>query len=377
MPARYFFIETFNNNKSITYPDECFCNLKDNIDDWLNTYGCKKNYQQISSDLDQFDEINFNEILPVVEKKLLNEPNRFSICNYVIKNNSIHRFCYGQYTGFKMFIDAILLFITRKVRLPDLEMLVNLGDWPLIENSVNFNNKTVLIPMFSWCGSESTKDIVFPTYDITESSLENMGRVTLDMLSVQGNIDRTWKEKISKLFWRGRDSNRERLKLIKIGKENEHLINASLTNFFFFKDLINEYGPQQDRISFFKFFDFKYQMNVDGTVAAYRLPYLLISDSLLFKQDSPYYEHFYSNLKKWEHFIPVKRDLSDLIEKIEWAIANDEKAHSIALQGQNYARNNLLPQDIFCYHVQLLNVRTSNLIIIIFQKFVKKINEFD
>lgn len=79
--------------------------------------------------------------------------------------------------------------------------------------------------------------------------------VTMDMLSVQGNIDRVWDEKIAQLFWRGRDSSRERLELIKIGRQHSDLINASLTNFFFFRDLEKEYGPTVDRISFFKFFD--------------------------------------------------------------------------------------------------------------------------
>lgn len=75
-----------------------------------------------------------------------------------------------------MFMDAILLFITRRVRLPDLEILVNLGDWPLIKDKISINGKQILVPMFSWCGSEDTWDIVLPTYDITESSLENLGR---------------------------------------------------------------------------------------------------------------------------------------------------------------------------------------------------------
>ncbi len=77
----------------------------------------------------------------------------------------------------------------------------------------------------------------------------------LDMLSVQGNIDKTWDQKIPKMFWRGRDASHERLKLVKIAREHSQLINASLTNFFFFKDLENEYGPKEDRVSLFKFFD--------------------------------------------------------------------------------------------------------------------------
>lgn len=64
---------------------------------------------------------------------------------------------------------------------------------------------------------------------------------------------------------------------------------------------------------------YKYQVNVDGTVAAYRFPYLLLGDSLVLKQDSQYYEHFYTVLKPWKHYVPVKRSLEDLLEKIKWA----------------------------------------------------------
>lgn len=70
---------------------------------------------------------------------------------------------------------------------------------------------------------------------------------------------------------------------------------------------------------------YKYQINIDGTVAAYRLPYLLAGDSVVLKQDSGYYEHFYNELRPWEHYIPVRADLGDLLEKIQWARDNDEE----------------------------------------------------
>lgn len=77
----------------------------------------------------------------------------------------------------------------------------------------------------------------------------------LDMLSVQGNVKYIWERRKEILFWRGRDSNKNRLNLIKISKTHPELFNASLTNFFFFKDEEDIYGPRSEHISFFKFFD--------------------------------------------------------------------------------------------------------------------------
>ena len=110
------------------------------------------------------------------------------------------------------------------------------------------------------------------------------------------------------------------------------------------------------KINFFNF-QYKYQLNLDGTVAAYRFPYLLGGDAVVLKQNSMYYEHFYRDLTPWTHYIPFKTDLSDLKEMVQWAIDNDDKARQIAKAGQNYARNHLLPQHVICYHAVLFNVR--------------------
>ncbi|XP_075233191.1 protein O-glucosyltransferase 2-like isoform X2 [Lycorma delicatula] len=280
----------------VVTPEECYCPEKD-FKKWLNTYQClSKDYKQINEDLKPFPSVNFTSFRKEALKKF-DQPGSMSVCNYVVVKNKIYRKCYGEHVGFKMFMDAILLSLTRKTVLPDIELLVNLGDWPLM----NKNSQNVF-PLFSWCGSVNTFDIVMPTYDITLSSLECMGRVSLDMLSVQGNLEKSWLEKEEKAFWRGRDSSRERLTLIEIARQNPNLFNASLTNFFFFRDMENTYGPKEKHISFFKFFD----------------------------------------------------DLSNLLELIKWAMQHDNEAKVISENGQNFAEANLLPQHIFCYYAVLL-----------------------
>lgn len=104
------------------------------------------------------------------------------------------------------------------------------------------------------------------------------------------------------------------------------------------------------------FFQYKYQLNLDGTVAAYRFPYLLAGNSLVLKQESEYYEHFYNELEPWVHFVPVKRNLENLVDLIKQMAADDTKAKEISRNGQNYARNNLTPHNILCYYMLLLQV---------------------
>lgn len=91
-------------------------------------------------------------------------------------------------------------------------------------------------------------------------------------------------------------------------------------------------------------------------MAAYRFPYLLAGNSVVLKQDSPFYEHFYKQLTPFVHYIPFKRDLSDLVEKIEWAQQNEDEVLRIIRNAQKFTRDHLLPRNILCYHVLLLKV---------------------
>ncbi|XP_070799183.1 protein O-glucosyltransferase 2 isoform X3 [Pituophis catenifer annectens] len=307
---------------------------------------CPQAIEQIQRDLAHFPAIDPDKIAKEIPQRF---GQRQSLCHYTIKDNKIYIKTHGEHVGFRIFMDAILLSLTRKVKMPDVEFFVNLGDWPLEKRKSSQDVQ----PIFSWCGSNDSKDIVMPTYDLTDSVLETMGRVSLDMMSVQANTGPPWEEKNTTAIWRGRDSRKERLELVKMSRKFPEIIDAAFTNFFFFKHDENLYGPIVKHISFFDFFKSKYQINIDGTVAAYRLPYLLAGNSLVLKQDSIYYEHFYNELQPWKHFVPFKNDLSDLMEKLQWAKDHDEEAKKIAKAGQEFARNALMGDHIFCYYFKL------------------------
>ena len=107
-------------------------------------------------------------------------------------------------------------------------------------------------------------------------NISYLHRQVLDMLSIQGNSQIPWKDKISKGmdrshgsaeksfdfhtdlsihegFFRGRDSRQERLDLVKLSKENPDLLDAGITRYFFFRDQEKSVG-KKDHISIFEFF---------------------------------------------------------------------------------------------------------------------------
>jgi len=45
-----------------------------------------------------------------------------------------------------------------------MEFVFNVGDWPIEKNLDH------PLPVFSWCGSGKTADIIFPTWDQTKNT---------------------------------------------------------------------------------------------------------------------------------------------------------------------------------------------------------------
>ncbi|XP_062867378.1 protein O-glucosyltransferase 3 isoform X2 [Trichomycterus rosablanca] len=328
------------------YHEDCDCPYSDSSD-WLDVMKCPSEDPQIQQDFSSFPSIDLQRVRQEIPKRFFNR----GVIHYSVINNRLYRRTLGKYTDFKMFSDEMLLSLMRKVRVPDVEFFINVGDWPLETRKVS--DVPGPVPIVSWCGSADARDIVLPTYDVTHSTLETMRGVSIDVLSVQGNTGPAWQNKSERAFFRGRDSREERLNLASMSRKHPDLLDAGITAYFFFREREKDLG-KAPLVGFFDFFKYKYQVNVDGTVAAYRFPYLMLGDSLVLKQDSPYYEHFYTHLSPNRHYIPIKRSLSDLIQRIQWAKENDGEVEQIAKAGQAAVRELLQPHRLYCYYYMVL-----------------------
>jgi hypothetical protein len=51
-----------------------------------------------------------------------------------------------------------------------------------------------------------------------------------------------------------------------------------------------------------------------------------------------YRQWYYDRIRPFEHYVPVRSDMSDLLEKIEWVRSHDKEAQEIARNGQALAR---------------------------------------
>lgn len=82
--------------------------------------------------------------------------------------------------------------------------------------------------------------------------------------------------------------------------------------------------------------EYKYIVNVDGHVSAFRLSLELSMGSVILLVNSSW-KIWYSNLLiPFVHYVPVLEDLSDLIDKIKWCRNNDKKCEEIAKNAKDF-----------------------------------------
>jgi len=100
---------------------------------------------------------------------------------------------------------------------------------------------------------------------------------------------------------------------------------------------------------------FKYIVVVEGHCGwADRLKVLLHSGAAVLLQETYCHEYYRLLLKPWVHYIPVRGDLGDLIERIDWAREHDGEVLEIARNAQRLAQEILTQQQMTCWSDLLL-----------------------
>ncbi|KAJ6619521.1 glycosyl transferase family 90-domain-containing protein [Mycena sp. CBHHK59/15] len=183
--------------------------------------------------------------------------------------------------------------------------------------------------------------------------------------------DVAWKDKKQQIYWRGMSNGGHiigqnyhkfpRFRLIDIARNHSDLIDAKMTRFAESHctdncdrdHIIEEYditGPQSPKEDVYHY---KYLLDVDGNTFSGRYLGLLKSGSLVFKS-TVFDEYFNDWLRPYVHYIPVQPDLSDLVEKVEWAIAHDDEARLIQETGKLFTERAMTDSQNDCYFAAVL-----------------------
>lgn len=309
--------------------------------------------EQISSDLASFphNSITKEMIDRVMENKKLVKKEALVRCT-ITNNHLSYTFPEGYRTSNGLLLTLKgLLELCIRADLPDLDFVFSIKDY-------YHDHPDVPIPVLTYSKDPAigSRSVLIPDSEALEGNYVLLHQVQ------HGISEFPWKKKKELAFWRGATTGGRytkenykklpRTKLVDLSKQHPEIIDARFTTIITESDEVKE-GLKSylaTPVSVFSHLQYKYQLLIDGHCSAFSRAYWqLNSKCLTFKQDSPYVQWFYGALKPNVHYIPVKRDLSDLLLQIQWAKKHDKDSRRIAKNAHIFFHEHLLRDDIYYY----------------------------
>ncbi|MGO9623971.1 MAG: glycosyl transferase family 90 [Steroidobacteraceae bacterium] len=106
------------------------------------------------------------------------------------------------------------------------------------------------------------------------------------------------------------------------------------------RDRLVRYGLLGGKIRQAEWGRYKFALDVDGHTNAWSnffVRLLLGCCVLKIQSEHGFRQWYYERLTPWQHYVPVRADMSDLIEKIGWCRSHDGECAEIAGAGQAFA----------------------------------------
>ena len=173
-----------------------------------------------------------------------------------------------------------------------------------------------------------------------------------------------WVKKEGKAFFRGSRTSSERDNIVLLSRTKPELIDAAYTKNQAWKSKADTLGQDPaPEVTLEEHCHFKYLFNFRGVAASFRFKHLFLCGSLVLHVGSDWNEFFYSALKPWIHYIPVKSgatqdEIQDLMEFLK---EHDDISEKIAIAGQSFVRNHLRMKDVENYWIELLTKYAAKL----------------
>jgi hypothetical protein len=284
----------------------------------------------------------------------------------------------------------------KKKSIPDCNFYINYKDQVLIHkiNGVYYNpftdafgkvpledewQKYKLGNLFSFSTIKNYQDIPFLTPDdivrifkIYTADENNKCANTYD----HPVLDVKWEDKKEIAFWRGTSTgcgndiySNPRMKLAYLSNKwsQEKILDAQIVKWAYKlkkseKDsMFNRVNTKKlnslgidlgEKVPIEELYKYKYVINVDGNVAAYRLGFLFSLNAVVFIVEGKYKLWFQDKLVENKHYISVKSDLSNLKEKIWWCKNNDDKCKEIAKNAVEFHKETFSKENMYDYMIE-------------------------
>ncbi|WCJ36648.1 hypothetical protein M5689_017836 [Euphorbia peplus] len=241
-------------------------------------------------------------------------------------------------------------------RVPDLEMMFDCVDWPVIK-TVDYSGPNATDPpvLFRYCKNDETLDIVFPDWSFwgwAETNIRPWEHIIKELK--EGNGKKRWMEREPYAYWKGNpDVADSRLDLIKCNVSEEQDWNARLYRQDWVKE--SQQGYKQSNLA--NQCVHRYKIYIEGSAWSVSEKYILACDSVTLIVKPNYYDFFTRGLIPVHHYWPINVDdkCKSIKFAVDWGNSHNQKAQAIGRAASNFIQDELKMEYVYDYMFHLLN----------------------
>ena len=286
----------------------------------------------------------------------------------------------SRYTSLLHAVRAALHILHHMFRLPQLDFFVHTGECFGMDA---LPMAKVNVPVLAQAQLDGFTGILMPWWAFLQIDWTRRYRERLQ----QASSKVAWRERQDVLFWRGSDTaclltgykestecapwNASnwllfpRSKLVLASSLFPSRVDALFTKDTVHKECEKVYDSSGLRIQEIVppevHVEYKYLAYVDGASFSDRLYWLLLTDSVVFRAQSRIRVWLDQGLQAWKHYVPVRENLTDLMDQLDWAKQNDDLCAQIAADASAFAKTHLTLEGSLFYLYQVL-LRLSGVI---------------
>ncbi|KAL2611116.1 hypothetical protein R1flu_022808 [Riccia fluitans] len=250
----------------------------------------------------------------------------------------------------------LLLLEKYKGLVPDVDLMFDCMDRPLIEKTQNFSYQSPP-PLFRYCSTKSHYDIPFPDWSFwgwKETKLEPWDQQREKIVKASAMVQ--WKDKIAKAFWRGNPDVGSPLRMQLIECQNR----AEVQNQNWASQ--QPAGQEYDASKLENQCKHRYKIYAEGYAWSVSFKYIMACGSPTLVISPRFHDFFMRGLQPWVHYIPVRpseicaQKLCRSIDSaVKWGESKPSKAVAVGKAGEEFLRTELNMNNVYDYMFHLIS----------------------
>ncbi|KDP28649.1 hypothetical protein JCGZ_14420 [Jatropha curcas] len=240
-------------------------------------------------------------------------------------------------------------------RLPDLELMFDCDDRPVVPSEKFQGPNASPPPLFRYCSDDRSLDIVFPDWSFwgwAEINIRPWDHVLKDIR--KGNNRTKWKDRVPYAFWKGNpyvDPGRRDLLKCNVSDQNDW--NTRL----YIQDWVQQSKQGYNESNLQDQCTHRYKIYIEGWAWSVSEKYIIACDSMNLYVKPRYYDFYIREMVPLKHYWPIRDDAkcNSLKFAVDWGNNHTQQAEAIGKAGSSFIHEELKMDYVYDYMFHLLN----------------------